>query len=66
MSSLFWYVQLQSVAFLRLIVAFIYPFDIQMHVSWYHAIDTKHNQVVVKFEGRLFVSALINESFFTK
>jgi hypothetical protein len=31
-----------NVAFSRLIVAFINPFDIQMHVSWYYAIDKKH------------------------
>jgi hypothetical protein len=42
------------------------PFDIQMHVSWYHAIDTKHVHILVKFERRLSFSVLRNESFFTK
>jgi hypothetical protein len=34
-----WYVPLQSVVFSRLIVTFMDPFGIQMHVSWYHGID---------------------------
>jgi hypothetical protein len=42
------------------------PFDILMHVSWYHAIDTKHVQILAKFEGRLSISVLRNKSFFTK
>jgi hypothetical protein len=53
MSSLFSYVPLQSVPFLKLIVALMNPFDIQMHVSWYHAIDTKHVHILVKFERSL-------------
>jgi hypothetical protein len=42
------------------------PFDIQMHVSWYHAIDTKHVHNFVKFECRLSNSVLRNKPFFTK
>jgi hypothetical protein len=66
MSSLFWWVPLQAVAFLKLIVAFMDPFDIQVHVSWYHAIDTAHPHILAKFERRLFISVLRNKSFFTK
>jgi hypothetical protein len=61
-----WYAQLQSVAFLRLIVAFMNPFDIQMHVYLYHAIDAKHVHILVKFERRLSISVLRNKAFFTK
>jgi hypothetical protein len=66
MSSLFSYVSLQSVAISRLDVAFMDPFDIQMHVSRYHAIDTKHVYILVNFEGGLSISALRNKAFFTK
>jgi hypothetical protein len=52
--------------FLKLIVAFMDPFVNQIHVSWYHAIDTKHVHTLVKFERRLSISVLSNKSFFTK
>jgi hypothetical protein len=42
------------------------PLDIQMHVFWYHAIDTKHVRILAKFERRLSISVLRNKSFFTK
>jgi hypothetical protein len=57
---------LQSVAFLKLNVAFMDAFDIQMHVSWYHALDRKHVRILVKFERMLSISVLRNKSFFTK
>jgi hypothetical protein len=60
------YVPPQSVAFVRLIVAFMDPFDIQLHVLWYHAIDTKHVPILVKFGPTLSISVLRHLSFFTK
>jgi hypothetical protein len=53
-------------AHLNLIVTFMDPFDIQMHVSRYHAIYTKHVHILVKFERRFFISVLRIKSFFTK
>jgi hypothetical protein len=44
------------------------PFDIQMHVSWYHAIDTIYVHILVKFERRLstqFGRKKENKKFFT-
>jgi hypothetical protein len=61
-----WYVPLQSVAFLKLVIAFMDPFDIQMYVSWYQSIATQSIVLPAKFEGRLSVSVLRNKSFFTK
>jgi hypothetical protein len=55
MSSPFWNVPFQSLALLNLIVAFMDPYDIQMHVSWYHAIDEKYVHIFVKFECRLSI-----------
>jgi hypothetical protein len=52
--------------FFKLIVAFMDPFDIQIHVSWYHAIDTKYVHILVKFEHSLPTSVLRNKTFFTK
>jgi hypothetical protein len=34
------------------------PFDIQMYVSRYHALDTKHIRIFVKFEHRSSISVL--------
>jgi hypothetical protein len=57
---------LQSVAFLRLLLAFTDPSNIQMHVSWYHS-TAKHCIVLpFKFEDGLSVSVLRKKSFFPK
>jgi hypothetical protein len=37
-----------------------------MHVSWHHALDTKHGHILAKFEHRLSISVLKNKTFFTK
>jgi hypothetical protein len=37
-----------------------------MHVSWYHAKDTRYVQDLVKLEDRLSISVLRTKSFFTK
>jgi hypothetical protein len=34
------------------LIAFMNPFDIQMHVSRYCAIDTKHVYILVKFGSK--------------
>jgi hypothetical protein len=48
------------------LIAFMNPFDIQMHVSWYHAIDTKNVHILVQIERRLSISVLRNKSVFTE
>jgi hypothetical protein len=58
--------QLWQADLFKFFVAFMNPFDNQMHVSWYHVIDTKHVHILVKFERRLFFSVLRIESFFKK
>jgi hypothetical protein len=58
-----WYVPFQSVAFLRLIVALMDPFDIQKHIFWYRAIDTNQVHILVKFERRLSISVQRNKSY---
>jgi hypothetical protein len=55
-----------AVAFLRLTVAFMDPFGVQMHVSWHHAIDKKQVCILVKFERRLSIPVLRIKSFFKK
>jgi hypothetical protein len=65
----FWYVPLKRsrfLAFLKIIVSLMDPFDIQIHISCYRAIDTRHVRILVKFECRLFISVLRNKTFFTK
>jgi hypothetical protein len=42
------------------------PFDNQMHVSWYHAIDTTYIHIFVKFERMFSISILRNKAFFAK
>jgi hypothetical protein len=42
------------------------PFDTRIHVSWYHALDTEHVHILVKFERRLSISVPRNKPFFTK
>jgi hypothetical protein len=59
-------VQLQSVAFLRLLVASTDPLDIQIHGSRYHSIATHCIVLPVKFDGGLSMSVLRKKQLFTK
>jgi hypothetical protein len=59
-------VPLQSVAFLRPLVAFTGHLDLRVYVSWYQSIDIVCIAVSVKFEDGLSISVLRNKSLFSK
>jgi hypothetical protein len=56
----------QTVAFLGSISAITNPLDIQIYVSWYHAIATQCIVVHAKFDNGLSISILRNICFFPK
>jgi hypothetical protein len=61
----FWY-HFNHSLFVRLILEFTDPLDIQMHVSWYKSIAKQCIGLPVKFEDGLSISVLRNKSFFPK